>query len=35
MKISLDDERREVLQRILHDEIEAFSDTFDNHRDRV
>lgn len=35
MKISLDDERREVLQQVLHDEIESFGELFDNHPDRI
>ena len=35
MKISLDDERREVLQQVLRDEIESFAGLFDNHPDRI
>jgi len=35
MKIALDDERREVLQRALQEEVENFARVFEGHRDRV
>ena len=35
LKVLLDDDRREILVRVLGDEVEKYSVLFDAHRDRV